>query len=308
MSLTRRAALTALSAATVAMAVAAGNSIHRAPTAVAEAAPEKEEPMTNTTDKAALAADTLEGLWNRRDPRVVDERIAPDYIQHNPLIPNGAAPVRGFVESLAGVQQPIIEVKRALTEGNFAAVHSRYAWTPTFELDGGRGSAVVDLFLFGPDGTIIEHWDVAQAVPETTANGNTMFDGGGDPNAQASPEQLATNTGVVARLFDAFRAGDTGAFADVIAEDYIQHNPQVPNGLAAVQGFFGQVGPVDVDVYRTIAQGDVVLVHAHYKTFNMAGVDIFRLADGRIVEHWDVLQEIPATTASGNDMFRQVSP
>src|SRR5688500_7304233 len=118
--------------------------------------------MSNTTDRAALAADTLEGLWNRRDPRVVDERIAPDYIQHNPLIPNGAAPVRDFVESLASVQQPIITVKRAVAQGDLAMVHSHYAWTPTFELDGGRGSAVVDIFRFGPDGRIVEHWDVVR--------------------------------------------------------------------------------------------------------------------------------------------------
>jgi predicted SnoaL-like aldol condensation-catalyzing enzyme len=148
---------------------------------------------------------------------------------------------------------------------------------------------------------------VAQAVPETTASGNTMVDGGGDPNTPTTPEQLAANKAVVTRLFEAFRSGDTSAFAALIAEDDIQHNPQVPNGLAAVQAFFGQVGPVDVDVKRTIAQGDLVVVHAHLKTFNMAGVDIFRLQDGRIVEHWDVLQEIPASTASGNDMFSQLS-
>jgi predicted SnoaL-like aldol condensation-catalyzing enzyme len=47
-----------------------------------------------------------------------------------------------------------------------------------------------------------------------------------------------------------------------------------------------------------IAEGDLVAVHSNYKTWNMAGVDIFRLNDdGKIVEHWDVLQQIPETTA-----------
>jgi predicted SnoaL-like aldol condensation-catalyzing enzyme len=115
------------------------------------------------------------------------------------------------------------------------------------------------------------------------------------------------NKEVVARLFDAFRAGDWDAFDDLIVEDYAQHNPQADNGLEAVKEFFRPVGPVDVEVYRVIAEGDLVAAHSHYKTFNMAGVDIWRFNDaGKIVEHWDVLQQVPETTASGNDMFSQV--
>jgi predicted SnoaL-like aldol condensation-catalyzing enzyme len=57
-----------------------------------------------------------------------------------------------------------------------------------------------------------------------------------------------------------------------------------------------------------IADGDLVAVHSHYRTWNSAGVDIFRFNDdGKIIEHWDVLQEVPETTASGNDMFSQLS-
>jgi predicted SnoaL-like aldol condensation-catalyzing enzyme len=116
------------------------------------------------------------------------------------------------------------------------------------------------------------------------------------------------NEQVVSRLFDAFRAGDTDAFDELIVEDYVQHNPQAGNGLQAVKDFFAPAGPVDVEVHRVIAEGDLVAVHSNYKTWNMAGVDIFRLNDdGKIVEHWDVLQQIPEMTASGNDMFSQLS-
>ena len=116
------------------------------------------------------------------------------------------------------------------------------------------------------------------------------------------------NKQTVARLFDAFRAGDLDAFDDLITEDYVQHNPQADNGLQAVKEFFRPVGPVDVDVYRVIAEGDLVAAHSHYKTFNMAGIDIWRFDDdGKMIEHWDVLQEVPGTTASGNDMFSQLS-
>jgi predicted SnoaL-like aldol condensation-catalyzing enzyme len=121
----------------------------------------------------------------------------------------------------------------------------------------------------------------------------------------ASPER---NKQTVARVFDAFRAGDVDAFDDLIVENYVQHNPQAANGLEAVKAFFRPVGPVDVDVHRVIAEGDLVVAHSHYKTFNMAGVDIWRFNDeGKMIEHWDVLQAIPETTASGNDMFSQLS-
>ena len=115
------------------------------------------------------------------------------------------------------------------------------------------------------------------------------------------------NKEIVGRVFDVFRAG-TGAFDDLIAEDYVQHNPQVPNGLQPVKEYFASAGPVDVEVQRVIAEGDLVAVHSHYKTFTLAGVDIFRVGEqGKIVEHWDVLQEVPKTTASGNDMFAQLT-
>lgn len=263
--------------------------------------------LTTPAERAAAAVQTLEGMFNARDPQVVDRAIAPSYVQHNPLIPNGVAPVRGFVESLASVTRPIIAVQRAIAEGEFAAVHSHYAWSPTFQLDGGRGSAVVDIFRFGPDGRIVEHWDVAQAVPETTANGHTMFDGAGDPAAAVSAAALAANKALVARFFQAAGAGDTSDFSTFFAEDYIQHNPHVANGRAAVVRLFSQRGPAQTDVKRLIAQGDLVFAHVHYAPRNLAGVDIYRLAAGQIVEHWDVLQEIPASTASGNDMFSQLS-
>jgi len=123
-----------------------------------------------------------------------------------------------------------------------------------------------------------------------------------------STTQTQANLETVTRLFDAFRAGDTEAFDDLIVDDYVQHNPQAGDGLRAVKDFFAPIGPVDVEVHRVIADGDFVAVHSYYKTFGMAGVDIFRLnADGKIIEHWDVLQQVPETTASGNDMFAQLT-
>jgi predicted SnoaL-like aldol condensation-catalyzing enzyme len=175
------------------------------------------------------------------------------------------------------------------------------------ELDGGRGSAVVDIFRFGLDGRIVEHWDVSHAIAENSIDSNTALDGGGEPTAPITREERATNKAVVARYYDILRSGNTAALVEVIAADCIQHNPRLPSGLQPIQRLFEGVGPAELDVYRVLAQGDLVVTHYHFKNLKAAGVDVLRLRDGRIAEMWDVIQQLPSTTASGNDLFAQLS-
>jgi predicted SnoaL-like aldol condensation-catalyzing enzyme len=72
----------------------------------------------------------------------------------------------------------------------------------------------------------------------------------------------------VARLFEAFRVGDTDAFDDLIVDDYVQHDAQAANGLQAAKDYFAPFGLVDVEVHRMITEGDLVAVHSNYKTWN----------------------------------------
>ena len=117
-----------------------------------------------------------------------------------------------------------------------------------------------------------------------------------------------SNKQTVLRLWDAFRAGDTAAFDSLISEDYVQHNPNIGNGLAAVKAFFEPFGPLDIEVHRIAAEGDLVFIHSNFKTWNVAGVDIFRVGDdGKLVEHWDVQNPVPDKTVSGNDVFSRLS-
>jgi len=105
---------------------------------------------------------------------------------------------------------------------------------------------------------------------------------------------IGRNPAVIDRLFSA---------------DYRQHNPQIPNGPAAIKALLGNLSPdFKYEPGLAMADGDFVSIHGRYTGWGpkpMIAVDIFRVADGKIVEHWDVMQEeVPAAqSANGNGMF-----
>ena len=110
-------------------------------------------------------------------------------------------------------------------------------------------------------------------------------------------------------------AGIRGVFIDrdptvldrLFSDDYKQHNPQIPNGTAAIKGILQKL-PKDFQ-YKpglVVADGDYVMVHGRYVGWGpkpMVAVDIFRVANGKIAEHWDVLQPVPETANNMNTMF-----
>jgi predicted SnoaL-like aldol condensation-catalyzing enzyme len=101
------------------------------------------------------------------------------------------------------------------------------------------------------------------------------------------------------------------AVAKYVGSEYIQHNPDTPNGadafIQSATGFIAKSPQVSVEIKRVIAEGDLVVTHDLVKMSpgdrGMAGADIFRLRDGKIVEHWDVRQPVPETATNDNTMF-----
>ena len=113
----------------------------------------------------------------------------------------------------------------------------------------------------------------------------------------------------ITRAFNDKQPAD--AVAQYVGSQYIQHDPQSPDGADAfiqfATGFASQFPQLRIDIKRVIAEGDLVVAHLLItmapENRGMAGVDIFRLQDGKIVEHWDVLQPVPEQAANDNTMF-----
>jgi predicted SnoaL-like aldol condensation-catalyzing enzyme len=92
---------------------------------------------------------------------------------------------------------------------------------------------------------------------------------------------------------------------------YIQHNPQAPDGFEAfiqfVEDFLKQFPQVSYDIKRTVAEGELVALHSLLKTSpedrGTAVADFFRLEEGKVVEHWDVLQPMPESATNEHPMF-----
>lgn len=125
-----------------------------------------------------------------------------------------------------------------------------------------------------------------------------------------SSNSAAANKALVSKVMDAvFVRRDSSVVERHFDKGYIQHNPKIPNGRDAIPALISQLpAGFRYEPGMIIAEGDLVMIHGRYTGWApkpVVAVDIFRVVDGKLVEHWDVLQEeVPASsTANGNPMF-----
>jgi predicted SnoaL-like aldol condensation-catalyzing enzyme len=123
---------------------------------------------------------------------------------------------------------------------------------------------------------------------------------------------LETNKQTVLDFYEVgLNQRDFEAARKLIGPTYTQHNPRIADGIAGFRGFLDELREsfpnLRAEVKRIVAEEDYVVAHVHGirvpGQLGTAIVDLFRLEDGKIVEHWDVMQPIPEEAANQNGMF-----
>lgn len=211
------------------------------------------------------------------------------YIQHNLAISDGLA---GFAEVLQQLPPNSAKVNtvRAFQDGNYVFTHTDYNFF---------GPKIgFDIFLF-EDGKIVEHWDNLQEKPsKPNPSGHTMTDG---PVEIKDLEKTEANKTLVTKFVDDILVnGKMDKLAGYFdGDNYIQHNPSIPDkvsGLGAAlqalaeQGIFIKYNKI----HKVLGQGNFVLVvsEGYFGSDHDAFYDLFRVENGKIAEHWDVIEKI----------------
>ncbi len=108
--------------------------------------------------------------YNGNPKKAVELYVGAEYIQHNPLVGDGAQPFIDYFNHMAGeYPDKSIEFKRSVAEGDLVALHTHQIWPDEEEY------VTMDFFRFDANGKIVEHWDSMQQIPRTSANNNTMY-------------------------------------------------------------------------------------------------------------------------------------
>lgn len=253
----------------------------------------------STLSNKQIVAEATDAFFNQHDASAVDRYVGETYTQHSTLVGDGRDAFRGLVASLGeGVSY---EAVRVLADGDLVAAHGQYI---------GFGEAplvAVDIFRL-ENGKLVEHWDGLTPNFGPTPSGHTQIDG---PTDVTQPDQTAASRVLVEEFVDAILIG--GAYDRlpefVSTESYVQHNPQIADGLdglgAAVEALAEQGLSLDYNTrHRTVADGEFVLVQSDGDFGGpVVYYDIFRVDSGKIVEHWDVIQPVPADIPHGNGLF-----
>ena len=216
--------------------------------------------------------------------------VNPDkYIQHNLMVGDGLA---GFGEVMQQLPEGSAKAKviRAFGDGDYVFAHTEYNFF---------GPKIgFDIFRF-EDGLIVEHWDNFQEIASKSASGRSQIDG---PDKATDLDKTEENKALVGGFVrDVLRGVNPGKITAYIStEQYLQHNPSVPDGLDALGKALeamAQAGTPMVynENHMILGEGNFVLTISEglFLGKNVAFYDLFRIEGGKIVEHWDTIEAIP---------------
>ena len=245
------------------------------------------------TSKRDLLKKFLKGIetGSAMAAAVVDED---KYIQHNPETREGGDGIAALFARISKTN-PKVHFVRVFEDGDFAFAHNEYDFADV--------KIAFEVFRF-EDGRAVEHWDNIQSVEGPNASGRSMIDGTAEI---ANLDKTEANRALVRHFADTvLTGGDLDRLGDFVAENLIQHAPDMVDGLTALRAVLDPAGgPLRRydTVHRLLAEGNFVLAmcegarHGVHTSF----YDLFRLAGGRIVEHWNTVEAIAPRSEWKND-------
>lgn len=255
----------------------------------------KNNPMELSNKDKVVA---LLNSFNTGDATPVSYINPTKYIQHNLAVADG---LEGFGEIMqhAPPQGFKANVIRAFQDGEYVFTHTEY--------DFFGPKAAFDVFRF-EDGKIVEHWDNLIEVQKPNPSGRTQFDGSTEVT---DLDKTAANKKVVQGFIENVLLGHEmdKVTTYINPEKYLQHNPAVADGLegfGAAMKYFADNGLVMeyTKLHKVLGQGNFVLAMSEGKFGkgeHTAFYDLFRLENGQIVEHWDVISTIPPQSEWKNE-------
>ena len=236
-----------------------------------------------------------EGIQEGRAREAVESYTGARYTQHSTGVRDG---VEGFVEFFEPFleRNPVrdIQLVRAIEDGQYVFVHAAQS------LNNGESRWItMDMFDTDEDDRIIEHWDVIAPWVDETVSGHSQVDG---PTEVTDLDRTEANKQRVAAFIDDVLFHGRGEkITDYIStETYLQHNPQVADGIEGIAAFMQQMAEAGTPmvykyVFKILGQGNFVVSYclAQIGDEDYAVFDLFRLEDGLIVEHWDAMEPLP---------------
>lgn len=241
----------------------------------------------------------LDGIRDGRVREAIRAHTGARYTQHSTGVADGPEGFIEFFESFVERNpKRDIEIVRAFEDGRYVFVHAYQSLN-----DGEAQWVTTDLFDTDADGKIIEHWDVISEYAGPGPSGNTQIDGA----TEISDLELTEfNKGQV-RLFiaDVLQNGDFERFDDYVAADLIQHAVGLENGGDACRARIEEAQDAGAQyefVFKLIGQGNFVVSYSKSVMDDeaVAVFNIWRLAEGKIVEHWSNAETIGPRETWGN--------
>ncbi len=239
----------------------------------------------------------MHGIRDGHPREAVEMYTGDRYTQHSTGVKDGKDGfVEFFTEFLKRCPDRDIQIIRGWEDGPYVFLHVYQNIN-----QGEREWQTTDFFLTDENDKIIEHWDVISLYGPATPSGHTTLDG---PTEVVDLEQTETNKQVVREMIETvlMLGGNPERVGEFIAEEYIQHNKEIPDGLSPFKALLlSSERPLFYEeIVLLVGKGNFVatLCKANFGPQAYAQVDVFRLEHGKIVEHWDNAEKVPEVSVN----------